>query len=378
MKKNLLLLALLAAFGSFAAWKWLGQTKDTFANDQHTQFAVEDANNIGRIFIADRNQKQVLLEKKDGIWFFTNKVSGKTYLANPSTIQIILETATKIRTRMPVVSTAVENVVKHLAAHGKKVEIYDHKGNRLRTYYVGGGAERGEGTHMIMEGSDQPYIIYYPNWVGTLDTRYTTDERAWRDRAIFRVSPPEIEFVEVQYHAPSQLQASFRINQSREGKFELKPLETQTEPPTTPLNNRNAAAYIDDFNALIAENFVDDPKILDSVAMMPVFATVTYKTTLHNKPQVFRVRPVMNVNADRGDGEIGTREKIQRYVIDRDNGEVFLIQHIAARKIFWNYSYFFQNAQVVLKEDEGMFIHKNDLKVFTDSNKYSFPFIPNL
>lgn len=376
MRKNIILLLLLVGLGSFAVWKWTGQTKDTFSADVHTQFAVEDPSQIQRVFIADRNQKQVLLEKKDGVWFYTNKVNNKTYLANPTTITILLETMGKIRTRMPVGKAAIENVVKNLATQGKKIEIYTNSG-LVRTYYVGGSAERGEGTHMIMEGADQPYIVYYPNWVGTLDTRYTTDEKAWRDRAIFRVEPKTLEFVQVEYHAPSQQQVSFRINQ-KDGQLDLQAISPQTPKPTTALNQNNIAIYVEDFNNLIAESIIDQKEILDSVPLIPIFATVQYKTNLHDKPQTFRVRPIFNFDADRGDGEVGARQKIQRYIIDLDNGEAYLIQHLAARKIFWNYDYFFQAAKVVLKEDEAMFIPKGDVKHYSDSNKLAFPFIRNL
>ncbi len=379
-KKNLILLLTLVGLLAVSWWQFTKKTKDTFAGNVHTQFAVENIDEVQRIFIADRNGQQVLLERGEGeLWIYTNKITGRKWIANPSGIHTLLQTIGKVRTRMPVAKAGVENVVKNLAVHGKKVEIYDKSGERIRTYYVGGAAERAEGTHFMMEGAEMPYIVYYPSWVGSLDTRYTTDEKTWRDRAIFRVDPATLEWIEVEYVAPSQLGASFRLEQKNAEEISVSALNTAAATkPTTPLNTRNASAFIDDFSTMIAENIIDQPALLDSVKFMPIFATVRYKTSLHTQPQTLRFRPVINLVADRGDGDVGTRQKIQRYVVEMGNGDVFLIQHLVARKLFWNYNYFFQNTEVVLKEDEAMFVPKGDLPAYTDSTKFSFPFVPQL
>lgn len=378
--KNIVLLLTLVALVGVSWWQFTKKTKDTFAGNVHTQFAVEKVEDVQRIFIADRNGRQVLLERSEGdLWMYTNKVTGRKWIANPSVMHTLLQTIGNVRTRMPVAKAAVENVVKNIAAHGKKVEIYTKSGERIRTYYVGSPAERAEGTHFMMEGAEMPYIVYYPSWVGSLDTRYSTDEKTWRDRAIFRIDPTTLEWVEVEYVAPSQLGASFRLDRKSADEFEIKALNEQAaEKPTTPLNKSNAATFADDFGTMIAESIIDAQSLLDSVKFMPIFATVRYKTSLHERAQVLRFRPVMNPTADRGDGDIGTRQKIQRYIVEMENGDVFLIQHLVARKLFWNYNYFFQNAEVVLKEDESMFVPKGDLPTFTDSTKFSFPFVPQV
>jgi hypothetical protein len=59
-----------------------------------------------------------------------------------------------------------------------------------------------------------------------------------------------------------------------------------------------------------------------------------------------------NPTADRGDGDPGHRQKIQRYFVDINEDNFFLTQHMVMRSLFWGHDFFFQNAPVVLEEDE--------------------------
>ena len=340
MKKNFILLALLFLLLGFGLWQWSKQTKDTFAKEEHTQFAVQDTTDIARIFIADRNNATVDLRKEDGIWYYYNKQKNRKFLASQSAVSNMLNTVTSLRTRAAVTKTAVENVVKDIASKGKKVEIYNSKGKNIRTYYVGMPADGGSATYMIMEGANTPYIVYYPQWIGSLDTRYTVDELTWRDRAVFRVEPSTLEFVEVKYYAPNQQDYSFRIE--RNGKqYEVKPVYEHVKPLTTNYNMNNAIAYVEDFTTLIGESIVSQQNLIDSIPLMPVFATISYKTSLHEKARSFNIRPIFNPTADRGDGEQGTRQSIQRYIMDTDLGDAFISQHLVANKFFWDYRWFF-------------------------------------
>ncbi len=357
MNKNIILLAILLALGGFGFWKWSNHTTDTFAKDIHTQFAYEHVEQLGRIFIADRNNNQALLEKKDGSWYYTNKATGKTYLANPTVVATLLETIKNIRTRGAVAAPAVDNVVNSMAANSKKVELYDESGNRVRTYYVGTPALNGQGTHMMMEGAERPYIVYYPNWVGTLDTRFTLNEKTLRSRYIFKTNPQTIEFVQVEYTAPSQVPYSFRVVRKNGDNFDVQPLSGKTQKLTT-LNQANVLTYINGFDEAWAELIIDDKTTRDTTIIRQPFATITYKTTADDAPKAFKLYSINNPTADRGDGDPGHRQKIQRYYVDIDAENFLLAQHLVIRKVLWGYPYFFQKDAVVLEEDEEVFVQQ--------------------
>ena len=126
-------------------------------------FPVRNTDEIGKIFIADRKGETALLERKKDQWIYNGK-----YPARPTAISLLLETISKINVLTIPSERAVPGMVKEIAADGVKVEIYDRKGKALKTYYIGGITSDQHGTIMIMEGSEQPYVMHIPSFVGQL------------------------------------------------------------------------------------------------------------------------------------------------------------------------------------------------------------------
>lgn len=356
--RNLLVLALLfVVLGGVTWWQLQENTdqKDTYANSKHTMFAVEDVDQVHKVFIADRAGHQALLERVEGLhWTYTNKATGKTYRANPGAVHTLLQTINRLRVRQAVNKAAIDNAVRSLAARSTKVEIYNKEGEAIRVYYVGSMVSGGTGNHIIMQDAEQPYVGYLPRFQGTIDTRYILDEASWRDKAFIRLDPKDLEFVQVAYQAPNQRSASFRVNRKGRNNYEVLPTDPSIEAhPMDQLNQANVETFIEDFDIIAAEMLIQDKQQRDTVITTQPFAVITYKANYHNEPQVIRVYAVVNPYADRGDGLPGHRQKIQRYFVDIDEDNFFLAQHLVMRTLFWNYNYFFQDEAVQLVEDEA-------------------------
>ncbi|MGH1337001.1 MAG: hypothetical protein ACRBFS_12825 [Aureispira sp.] len=354
------IIALVLLLGGLSGFTWWtinqkGAIKDTYAENKHSMFAWQDVSQIDRIFMADRAGRQILLQRMDDDlhWTFKNQKTGQEYRANPSAIFMLLQTITRIRVREPINKAALDNSVKSLATRATKVELYDKSGKQLRVYYVGAMTSGATGNLVIMQDSDQPYVGYIPNFQGTIDTRYIVDEKVLRDKAFLRVEPKDIEFVQVAYQTPVQQKESFRITQKSLGKYEVTPVYESTTPrPAEHLNQANAETFFEDFDVIAAEKIIYDKMQRDTVITTTPFAIVTYKATYHNEPQVFRIYSLYNPTADRGDGDPGHRQKIQRYFVDINEDNFFLTQHMVMRSLFWGHDFFFQNAPIVLEEDE--------------------------
>ncbi|WP_264789734.1 DUF4340 domain-containing protein [Aureispira anguillae] len=357
MGRIIVLVVLFCGLGTFAFWKMNNPNmeKDTYAGNLHTMFALNNIDPINRVFLTDRSGNQALIERVEDLnWTYTNKVTGKKYRANPSAVYTLLQTLQKIRTREPINSAAMDNAVKSLAAKSTKVEIYDKDQNKLRVYYVGAMTNGGTGNLAIMEGSDQPYVAYIPNFQGTIGTRFITTEADWRDKAIFRNDINKLEFIQVDYQAPSQRTQSFKISKLNSGKFNVEPLNAEVEAFTQEqVNQDNASTYFEDFDVIAAEQIIYDKNLRDTTITTTPFAVVSYKASYHNEPQVFRIYSIYNPSADRGDGEAGHRQKIQRYFVDINEDNFFLAQHIVIRSMLWGYNFFFQREAVQLREDEA-------------------------
>jgi hypothetical protein len=57
---------------------------------------------------------------------------------------------------------------------------------------VGGITADEKGTIMLMEGSEKPYVVHIPSFVGQVRVRYLLGDDNWRDRAIFSEKPEKI------------------------------------------------------------------------------------------------------------------------------------------------------------------------------------------
>ncbi len=354
--KNIILVLLFVLLGGAAYW-YTQENKpieDTFSGDIHTQFALEDTEQIQRVFLADREGNQALVEKQsETVWTYTNKVTGKKYKANPSVIWTLLDAIKKIRVRQAVPKSAEKNAVNALASTGIKVEIYDANKNKLRVYNIGPMTDGAMGNFVNIDGSNKIFVAYIPKSPGTIDTRFVTTEADWRDKAIFRNNVEALEFVELKYYENSHKSHSFRITQKGKEKYTIEPLEEQSASYTaSQINQSNVTSYMEDFDVISAERILYDKVLRDSITQTTPFATVTYKASYHNEPQSFDVYSLYNPNADRGDGNPGHRQKIQRYFVDIDKDNFFLAQHLVLRRLFWSYDYFFQKGSVLLEEDE--------------------------
>ena len=132
-KKNIIIIAVVAAVCIAALIVALrGSRKATFKQDYH----IEDTSTITRIFLADKQDGEVLLTRVgDSTWMVDND-----HLANQPMVKLFLETLNTMRIRQQVNRNAVPTVIKHLAAKGIKVEVYqrvpliDWFGGKLRLF----------------------------------------------------------------------------------------------------------------------------------------------------------------------------------------------------------------------------------------------------
>lgn len=174
-----------------------------------SSFAVDDTASITRIYMADKSDNEVMLEKTGpGEWLLNGK-----YPASEPKVQSLMKTLSDIRIMRPVSTAEHNQVVKRLAAKSVKVEVYQikprinifdwitlfpHEKN-TKTYFVGGSTKDVLGTYMLMEGSEQPYVTYVPNMRGYISPKYNTIEDNWRDHQVFEHRLEEIASIDMDF-----------------------------------------------------------------------------------------------------------------------------------------------------------------------------------
>jgi len=248
-------------------------------------FAVKDTASIDKIFLADKMGHQSLLERQpNGKW----TVNGK-HTARTDGIKTLLYTIGSLQVDAPVAKAAFNNIIKDLSSAGTKVEIYQ-KGEKVKTYYVGGATQDNLGTYMMIENSSAPFIIRIPGFEGYLTTRYMADENSWKTPEIFAYTPEQISKVKVEY--PKNPQLSFEIILHNANSFSVKSLQTNTEisnPDTLAIKN-----YLLGFKKINYEApLTDKPKsYIDSVlAQQPMhIVTVTEKDGKTKSVRTFAIK----------------------------------------------------------------------------------------
>ncbi|MEN0004252.1 MAG: DUF4340 domain-containing protein [Bacteroidota bacterium] len=299
-------------------------------------FAVENVEDIGKIFIADRKGNRTLLERKGEQWIFND-----TYPAKPNAVDNLLDAVRRVQVKFKPPQAAEEHIVKSLASEGIKVEIYDRSGTLIKAYYVGGATSDERGTYMILENANQPYVAHIPSWEGNIRFRYNLKDDAWRDETILAYTPEEIESISIEY--PKQRNKSFILE--RDGNdFTVRPFFELTPKINRPLSQGLIEGYLMNYEAIMAEGFENKNPGKDSIRAQVPFSIITVNDT-KGKSKTIKLFPIY-IDRSGVDPKTGlvvnTEFPVERYFIDASNGDFFLTQHRLLSKLLWAYEFFYE------------------------------------
>lgn len=251
-KKNRIPLIIVILLGSISFWLIINNKKGTI-KETLRDFAVEDTASITKIFLADKNNKSITLERQpSGIWMLNGK-----FIARKDAVQTLLYTIKKVYVKEPVGRKAQDNIIKRLSGSSVKCEIY--KGNELiKAYYIGMETQDQTGTYMIlidpetMKPSAKPFVTYIPGFEGYLTTRYFTDEKGWRDISVFKYHPDNIKSIKLE--TPYNPQYGYEVTVNGNNDYHV------TLADHKPLSNVDTLAvkqYLTYFQNLNFEAFED-------------------------------------------------------------------------------------------------------------------------
>jgi len=113
----------------------------------------------------------------------------------------------------------------------------------------------------LMEGSQEPYIVYIPSFRGFVSARYSAIEKDWRDRNIFALKLPEIQSVEIKYTENPAW--SFQLVNNNNRNFQLSSVTGVT---MSDYDTLKVIEYLGSFRNISLEAFLDEDKALrDSI-----------------------------------------------------------------------------------------------------------------
>ncbi len=202
-KKTRLIVVLIALIAVFIA---VNNNSTSTLNDKDSNFSVRDTASVTKIFMADNGVNEVLLKRTQHGWLLNKK-----FPVNKRSVDFLLETIKKIKVKAPVSKASRNNVVKRLAGSSVKVEIYQYvprinlfnkvklfyHEKRTKVFFVGDVTQNNLGTYMLMEGAENPYIVYIPGFRGFVSVRFSPKLDDWKSHVVFNKNLSDIKSVEI-------------------------------------------------------------------------------------------------------------------------------------------------------------------------------------
>jgi hypothetical protein len=277
MKKNRLALIITLGLVFIAVVMLVFGSNNSTLNSKESDFAVSDTSNITKIFIANLDSSQILLERGQSGWTL-----NKNYHAQQQKVEMLLNTMLKIKVRGPVSEASHENVIKRMSAIGMKVEVYQivprislfgrinlfpHE-KRTKVYFVGDITKDNLGTYMLKEGADKAFIMYIPGFRGFVASRYSPIEDDWRDHIVFRKRLGEIKSIQVEFSEEPYM--TFRLDCIEKNNYRITRLaDNYVLPQFDTLKVLNFLTSFSDvrFEALLTNNMEVEKR--DSITSSP-------------------------------------------------------------------------------------------------------------
>jgi len=335
MKRTLLYALVLAVLGA-AVWFGVLQKQAGSRSLKQNAFAYPDTANISKIFLADLGNKQILLERQSpGTW----TVNGK-FEARRDVVETLLSTLAQVETKYPVNKAQYDLAIREIAGNHTKVEIYDNEGKRALTYYVGPPTVRNRGNFMKLEKGKDPYVVHIPGLDGFLQTRYIVEEADWRDRTIFRYTPPQIQELSVTY--ATNPDSSWTLTRTGENAFSLS---SSLERLDRTLNVRATTAYLMHYRNIQLEAYMNDWAKRDSVMGSTPICTLSVKTVSGETNNVYLFFRPINQRSKLQFDPFGNPLEFDRdkyYASLREGKDLALVQDFVFGKLFIGPSYFYQ------------------------------------
>ncbi|MBW6490764.1 MAG: DUF4340 domain-containing protein [Lentimicrobium sp.] len=329
-----LILAVIAGY-------FLVTKSDTTLDKSLRDFSVKDTASITRIFMSDKSDRSILLEREStGVWSM-----NKDFRAHPENINTFLLTVSNLTVREPVARAAHNNILTLLSARSVKVEIYQNS-HRLKigqyhffpyeklakTYYIGDATMDNIGTYALMEGSDSPVVLYMPGLRGYVATRFSTAETDWREHTVFNKKLPEIDFITVEF--PEQAEESYKvINKNNEALELIRMIDNKI---LTAYDTLQLMAFVNAFRNIRYEALFNDMEVrkkdsISGVTPMHIITLQAKDGTVQDVKTFPRMLPEPEI--DVFDGSVITYDRDRMYAYINNDADFVLIQYFVFDKI---------------------------------------------
>jgi len=218
-----------------------------------------------------------------------------------------------------------------------RIKLFPHE-KLTRTYYVGDATQDNMGNYMLMEGAEQPYVVFLPSLRGYIYPRYSTDVDDWRDHTIFRTPLQDFRSVKIEFF--EEPEESFIVESDDEGHFSFTTLYDQQQKPYDTLRMLQFVTAFKDIRFESMLNNKLEPEYIDSIASGPVAHIITLRETDGDEfvVKTFRKGGISELYEEDGVG-LEPFDLDRLYAFINDGKDFVLIQYFVFDKVLRNASY---------------------------------------
>lgn len=330
MKKNLGIWVLVVALVAVAIYFTTRDTNTTLRTEK-SDFAVEDTASITKIFLANKADKKVLLERSENGW-----TVNKKYAVRDDAIKLLLETVKKLKVRNPVPRAAFENITKNIASEHVKVEIYQGDEEPTKVYYIGSPNPKHSGSYALIEGSSMPFVVHVEGFYGFVTPRFFVNENEWRSNSIFSTPIEELKQLTVRY--PNEPGKSFEVKKEN-GDFVLYGFDNGRQ--VNYFDTLQMYQYLKQYERINFETMLvlEDRKLIDSLI------STTPQEIYELTDQSGKTFKIETYKRPAPEGSLGYNGEIIEYDVDRMYGllndkELVIIQYFVFDRLKKDVAFF--------------------------------------
>lgn len=326
------------------------QNNSTTLQEKESGFAIADTSRVTKIFIADKQDHAVLLERENGSWKLNEK-----YMANPKMLEILLGTMYRIKVKAPVSLASHDNVVSRMASIGIKVEVYEmaYRINLFdkiklfehealaKVFYVGDATQDNRGSYMLMEGAERPYVVYLPSLRGFISTRFSPMEDAWKSHIVFKNKLINIQSLSLAFGNEPESSFQIEVNDAR-GNYALTALQdSRAIQHFDTLKVLNLLTSFADLRYETRLNNIYSPKKIDSIIASPYLYELTIKDRIkgENKVKMFKRNAIPDRMVE-GEGAFIPIDHDRFYALINDGEDFVLMQYFVFDKVLKPLAYY--------------------------------------
>jgi hypothetical protein len=304
----------------------------TIMNDRDFIVPRED---IHKVFVAHKSLTPYTLDRKGDSWYY----NGDEFKISEFVIPTILSVFDRTQVNHIPPGPAVDNIVHSMRRGGIKVQLFGKNDKLLKTMYVGSDVADGNGTYMLLEGSNQPYAMELKNLTGGFRHRFMITEDRMRSRVIVQQKPENIESVGVRY--PSDDSQSWRADRTASG-FSLS--HPSGDKPTITAEAAKIDAYLHTLDRIALEGWDLRNKTQDSIAQIEPFAEITIDVK-EGRDQVIKLIPFRDfIDPELHIHEVEASKLVTRYYVVDELGRLGVGQQRVIGKLLVGYDFFAEEA----------------------------------